>query len=113
MDTLIKGAASQVLAIRAEGHTVDGFLVLGQRVNTNPSLDIPQSHCRVERGAACVGGETGRMHRSDMIKYDMYDSIVHHFQGFMKQWTELQKLTIIINASLEFTDCHRVFLFGI
>lgn len=43
-----------MLAVRAEGHTVDRFLVLGQRVNTNPSLDIPQSYCRVKRGAVGV-----------------------------------------------------------
>lgn len=49
--TLIEGAAGQVLAIGAEGHAVDGFLVFGQRVNADASLHIPQSHSRVERGA--------------------------------------------------------------
>ncbi len=52
--TLIKGATGQVLAVRAEGHTVDGFLVLRQSVNTNPSLDIPQSYCRVKGGTVGV-----------------------------------------------------------
>lgn len=55
MDALIEGAAGQVLAVGAEGHAVDGFLVLGQRVDANPSLDIPQSYCRVEGGAVGVG----------------------------------------------------------
>lgn len=54
VDTLIKGAAGQVLAVGAEGHAVYGFLVLGQRVDANPSLDVPQSNRRVERGAVGV-----------------------------------------------------------
>lgn len=48
VNTLIEGAAGQVLPIGAEGHAVHGFLVLGQCVNTNTSLDIPQSHRRVK-----------------------------------------------------------------
>lgn len=54
VDTFIKGAARQVLAVGAVGHAVDRFLVLGQRVNTNTSLDIPQSHRRVKRGTMGV-----------------------------------------------------------
>lgn len=41
VDTLIEGAAGQVLAVGAEGHAVHGLLVLGERVNTNPPLHIP------------------------------------------------------------------------
>lgn len=67
VDTLVEGAASQVLAVGAEGHTVDGFLVLGQRVNANPSLDVPQAHRRVERGAAW---ERGSRLWSGRIKWD-------------------------------------------
>lgn len=48
VDTLIKGAAGQVLAVGAEGHAVHGFLVLGQRVDTHASLHVPQSHRRVK-----------------------------------------------------------------
>lgn len=47
---LIEGAAGQVLPIGAEGYAVHGFLVLGQSVNTHTSLDVPQSHRRVEWG---------------------------------------------------------------
>lgn len=44
MDTLIEGAAGEVFAVGAEGHAVDGLLVFSQRMNTNASFDIPQTH---------------------------------------------------------------------
>lgn len=51
VNTLVKGAAGQVPPVGAEGHAVHGFLVLGQGVNANASLHIPQPHRRVKRGA--------------------------------------------------------------
>lgn len=113
---LIKGAARQVLAIRAEGHTVDRLLVLGQSVNTNSSLNIPQSHCGVERGAVGLGKEEKRTYQigSNLIYSSKVslkkqknthihrktsttsshsacnipvNSRVRHFRGFMKQRT--------------------------
>ena len=51
VDTLVEGAAGQVLAVGAEGHAVDGLLVLGERVDAHASLHVPQAHRRVERGA--------------------------------------------------------------
>ena len=54
VDALIEGAAGEVFAIGAEGYAIDRLLVLGQCVNANASLDIPQPHCRVERCAVCV-----------------------------------------------------------
>lgn len=56
MDTLVEGAAGQVSSVGAEGDAVDGLLVLGQRVDADPSLYVPQTHGGVEGGA--VGGRT-------------------------------------------------------
>lgn len=47
----VEGAAGQVLAVGAEGHAVDGLLVLGQRVDADAALHVPQSHGGVEGGA--------------------------------------------------------------
>lgn len=47
----VEGAAGQVLAVGAESHAVDGFLMLGQRVDADAALDVPQSHGGVEGGA--------------------------------------------------------------
>lgn len=49
VDALIEGAAGQVLAVGAEGHAVHGLLVLGQRVDANASLHVPQPHRGVKR----------------------------------------------------------------
>lgn len=51
VDTFVKGAAGQVSAIWAKGHAVDGLLVFGQRVDADPSLHVPETHCGVEGGA--------------------------------------------------------------
>lgn len=51
VNTLVKGAAGQVLPVGAEGHAVHGFLVLGQGVNANAPLHVPQPHRRVKGGA--------------------------------------------------------------
>lgn len=51
VDTFVKGAAGQVSAVRAEGHTVDWLLVFGQRVDADPSLHVPETHRGVEGGA--------------------------------------------------------------
>lgn len=47
----VEGAAGQVLAVGAEGHAVDRLLVLGQRVDADAALHVPQSHGGVEGGA--------------------------------------------------------------
>ena len=52
VDTLVEGAAGQVAAVGAEGHAVDGLLVLGERVDADAALHVPQPHRRVERRAA-------------------------------------------------------------
>lgn len=45
MNTLVKGAAGEVPAIRAKGNAVHGLLVAGQCVDTHSTLHVPQTHC--------------------------------------------------------------------
>ena len=56
---LVEGAAGQVLPVGAEGHTVHGFLVLGERVDAHAPLHVPKSDGRIEGGA----GKTQRSPR--------------------------------------------------
>lgn len=51
MHTLVKGAAGQVLAIGAEGDTVDGLLMFGERVDAHATLHVPQPDGGIERSA--------------------------------------------------------------
>lgn len=48
VDTLVEGAAGEVLAVRTEGHAVNRLLVPGQSVNTHPTLHVPQTHSGIK-----------------------------------------------------------------
>ena len=48
VQTHIKGAAGQLLPVRAEGHAVHGFLVLGEHVDAHTLLHVPKSHGSIE-----------------------------------------------------------------
>ncbi len=48
VNTLIKGATSQIFAIWTEGYTVHWFLMPCERVDTKPPIYIPQPHCGVK-----------------------------------------------------------------
>lgn len=48
VDTLVEGTASEMSAVRTEGHTVDGLLVAGQGVNAHATLHVPQANCGVK-----------------------------------------------------------------
>lgn len=48
MDTLVKGSTGQILPVRTERYTIDRLLMLGQCVDANTSLHIPQSNRRVK-----------------------------------------------------------------
>lgn len=58
MDTLVKGSTGQIFPIRAERHTVDGLLMLGQCVDANASLHIPQSNRRIKWSTRKTAGNT-------------------------------------------------------
>lgn len=58
MDTLVKGPAGQIFPIRAERHTVDRLLMLGQCVDANASLHIPQSNRRIKWSTRKTTGKT-------------------------------------------------------
>ena len=47
--TFVEGAAGQVAPVGAEGHAVDGLLVLGQRVDADPPLHVPETDRGVKR----------------------------------------------------------------
>ena len=40
--------AGQLLPVRAEGHAVHGFLVLGEHVDAHTLLHVPKSHGSIE-----------------------------------------------------------------
>lgn len=52
VNTLVKAAGGEELAVRGEGDTVDRLRVLRQGVNAGAPLHIPQPHSRVERSTS-------------------------------------------------------------
>ena len=66
MDALVEAARGQVLSVGREGHTVHGLRVLGESVDVQTALHVPETHCRVERRAAqhTAGGGSERYRRS-------------------------------------------------
>ena len=60
MHALVEGAAGQILPIKAECYTVDRLLMLGQCVDADISLHIPQPNRRIKRSA---GKEAEKAHR--------------------------------------------------
>lgn len=57
---LVKGAAGQVLPIRAERYTVDRLLMLGQCVDADASFHVPQPNRRIKRSAGKEAEKTYR-----------------------------------------------------
>ena len=86
VDALVEGAAGEVLAVGAEGHAVDGLLVLGQRVQTRAAVHLPESNRRVERRAetVTVTGHTPSHLLYHNNRYNVVTSMLHKNFNF---WT--------------------------
>lgn len=79
MNTLVEGAAGQVLAVGAERHAVNGLAVFGQRVDAHAAFHVPQPHRGVE-GRAVWGEVSMRSQRLPPISASL-NKFNHIFIG--------------------------------